>query len=356
MAIKLCNHVSPHSEKMIKPTFPSTVQLNQNQKSQIESAADILLKGGVVAFPTETVYGLGADATNPDAVRKIYAIKQRPSDHPLILHISDIGQLDYWALDIPESARVLAKRFWPGPLTLILKRSRHVPGCVTGGQETVGIRIPAHPVALALLKALGPNKAVAAPSANLYGKISPTSAVHVRTALADEVDMILDGGACEVGLESTIVSFGQKTVTVLRPGGIAVSDIEAALNCPVRLIQKHEPAICVSGTLPAHYAPSTPLKMLSQAELSEVVLQYVEQGFKISVITWSGMDLLLPRVSNIRHILMPPDPIQYGRQLYAVLHQCDQLGLGYILMEAPPNKPDWLAISDRLQRASHAHL
>ena len=170
-------------------------------------AARILCAGGTVAFPTETVYGLGADVTNLNAIQKIYKIKQRPIDHPLIVHISDISHLDYWAQAIPASAWKLAQQFWPGPLTLILRRSRHIADNVTGGQDTVGLRIPAHPVALTLLNELGPEKALAAPSANRFGRISPTTAAHVREELGCDVDMILEGGACEVGLESTIISF-----------------------------------------------------------------------------------------------------------------------------------------------------
>lgn len=335
------------------------VRLDDRLQTEIESAADLLLKGGVVAFPTETVYGLGADATNPQAVQKIYEIKRRPANHPLILHIGDMDRLGDWAQDIPEPAWKLAKHCWPGPLTLILKKNPRVPDCVTGGQDTVGIRIPAHPVALALLKALGPGKAVAAPSANLYGKISPTTAEHVRVALKDKVDAILDGGACDVGLESTIIGFDLEVVAVLRPGGIPVSEIEAILDGPVRLMQKHEPAVRVSGSLPSHYAPTTPLRLLARAEFADAALRLAGQGFRIGIVTWSDVDSLEMDASlmrHIRHISMPSEPVQYGRKLYAALHQCDQLGLDYILIEATPQKPAWLAISDRLQRASHAHL
>lgn len=328
--------------------------MNPIQRDDIQAAADRLRHGGIVAFPTETVYGLGADASNPAAVQKIFAIKHRPASHPLILHIGEIAQLAYWSRKIPASAQLLAERFWPGPLTLILKKSQHVPDCVTGGQDTVGIRIPAHPVALALLQALGPAHAIAAPSANLYGKTSPTTAAHVQTALAGQVDLILDGGPCTVGLESTIVSFDDDTVHVLRPGGVAVTDIESVLGKPVAPLH-NTPAIRVSGSLPAHYAPSTPLSLHAKAALYQLAFELVARQNKIAVITCSAFDQQALNQADILHIPMPSDPVQYGQQLYAALHQCDSSGLDYILMEAPPHKPEWLAVSDRLQRASRAH-
>jgi tRNA threonylcarbamoyl adenosine modification protein (Sua5/YciO/YrdC/YwlC family) len=215
------------------------IMLKPELLAQIEAAAAILRQGGVVAFPTETVYGLGADASNPDAVRRIFQIKGRPADHPLIVHLSDKSQLGHWAREVPEAARLLAEHFWPGPLTLILSRNKHVSDAVTGGQDTVGLRVPGHPVALALLRAMGPAAALAAPSANRYGRISPTTAAHVREELGDSVDMILDGGPCEVGLESTIVSFTGDTATVLRPGGIPLERTARAPACACRAANCH---------------------------------------------------------------------------------------------------------------------
>ncbi len=237
---------------MIVNTQSDTDQLDQTQRSRICAAAAILNQGGIVAFPTETVYGLGADATNSAAVQKIYAIKQRPVTHPLILHISNIAHLQHWSRDIPETAWMLAERFWPGPLTLILQRSQYVPDCVTGGQDTVGIRVPAHATALALLNAMHAEKAIAAPSANLYGRISPTTSAHVQAALAGKVDMILDGGPCQIGLESTIVRADQQTVSILRPGGVSVAEIESALNRTVSLAYSDPgQTVRVSGALRA---------------------------------------------------------------------------------------------------------
>lgn len=330
--------------------------LDQKQLEQIAVAARLLRRGGIVAFPTETVYGLGADATNTDAVQKVYKIKQRPVDHPLIVHIGDMAQLDIWAVEIPEAARLLARHFWPGPLTLILKRSAHTPDCVTGGQDTVGLRIPAHPVALELLHMIGPDKAIAAPSANRYGRISPTTAKHVRYILSDKIDMILDGGACNIGLESTIVSFEDDAVFLLRPGGIPVSAIESVLSKPVISYQNKKTAVRVPGALPSHYAPATPLQLFHLPELVQTAIKLAAQNLRVAVITWSDADVSQFSVPNVQHVRMSSDPVRFGQHLYAVLHQHDQAAIDYILMETPPELPAWLAISDRLQRASQAHL
>ena len=328
--------------------------LTPEQQEQIVAAAQILRSGGTVAFPTETVYGLGADAANPSAIQKIYRIKQRPVDHPLIVHIGAISDLHHWAQAIPESAWKLARRFWPGPLTLILPRSARIPDCVTGGQDTVGLRMPAHPVALALLRALGPEKALAAPSANRFGRISPTAAAHVQQELGMEVDMILDGGACQVGLESTIVSFHDGIPQILRPGGITPAAIEAVLQNPVLLPHHRPQTIRASGTLPAHYAPATPLRLYPAAELWRHASALAEQGLRILIITWSDSSCSRPALSeSIEQLIMPSDPAAYGQQLYARLRQFDQLDFDYLLAETPPDHPDWLAITDRLQRASY---
>ena len=328
--------------------------LTPEQQQQIAAAAEILRSGGTVAFPTETVYGLGADAANPSAIQKIYRIKNRPADHPLIVHIGDISGLHHWARSIPESAWKLARHFWPGPLTLILPRSALISDCVTGGQDTVGLRMPAHPVALALLHALGPEKALAAPSANRFGRISPTAAAHVRQELGTEVDMILDGGMCQVGLESTIISFHDEIPQILRPGGISPAAIEAVLQSPVLLAHNHPQTIRVSGALPAHYAPATPLRLYPTAELWRHAFALAKQGLRILVITWSDSNRSQPALSEfIEQVIMPSDPAAYGQQLYARLRQSDQSGFDYLLVETPPDHLDWLAITDRLQRASY---
>ena len=335
------------------PTTRHSLELSQSQQAHISKAAEILRTGGTVAFPTETVYGLGADVSNPYAIQKIYSIKQRPTDHPLIVHIGDLSQLSYWAEEIPESAWTLAHHFWPGPLTLILQRSSRIPDCVTGGQRTVGLRIPAHPAALALLNRLGPEKALAAPSANRFGRISPTTAEHVRQELGTNVDLILDGGACEVGLESTIVSFHDRFPHILRPGGITATALENALQSPL-LLSTANPTIRTSGSLPSHYAPVTPLRIHPTELIGQHASALGAQDLRVVVMTWSEIDLTsFYTHASIKLHSMPADPILYGRQLYATLRQFDQAGLDYLLVEAPPDHPDWLAITDRLQRASH---
>lgn len=333
---------------------PGKSDLPPQQQAQVTAATRILCAGGVVAFPTETVYGLGADVTNPDAISRVYKIKQRPIDHPLIVHIDAISHLEYWAQAIPASAWKLASYFWPGPLTLILQRSRHIPDSVTGGQNTVGIRVPAHPVALALLHALGPERALAAPSANRFGRISPTTAAHVQQELGANVDMILDGGACTVGLESTIISFHDESPRILRPGGIALSALEAVMNGPVMLAHNAiNPAIRTSGSLPAHYAPVTPLSVYPLEQIGQHALALAAQNLRVLVMTWSNIDTSQLSGQSIEQCAMPADPIAYGQQLYAKLRQFDQAAFDYLLVEAPPDHPDWLAIADRLQRASH---
>jgi len=320
------------------------------QSEQIAAAARIIREGGTVAFPTETVYGLGADATNPAAIRKIYEIKQRPFDHPLIVHIASISDLAYWAEAIPETAYDLADRFWPGPLTLILQRSHRISDCITGGQDTVGLRIPAHPTALALLKALGPEKALAAPSANRFGRISPTSAAHVQQELGDSADMILDGGDCEVGLESTIISFHEHEPFIFRPGGITPAELAEALGRPIAVSTRC--TIRSSGSLPAHYAPSTPLRLFPATELWHQATALAAQNLRILAITWSSTGKPQAANQSFEQFRMPADPIQYGKQLYANLRRFDQAGFDYLLVETPPNDFQWLAITDRLQRAS----
>jgi len=230
-----------------------------NLKEEMTKAVDILRAGGLVAIPTETVYGLGADARNPSAVQKIFQAKQRPSDHPLIVHIGEIAQLHEWAVDISPEAWLLAKTFWPGPLTLILKKAPEVSELVTGQQTTIGLRMPNHPVALTVLKEFGGG--IAAPSANRFGRISPTTAEAVQEELGDAVDLILEGGQCAVGVESTIVDVSGEQIAILRPGMITAEQIVAVLKQPVLTTPKNAPR--VSGSMESHYAPLTPTKLMS---------------------------------------------------------------------------------------------
>ncbi len=324
-----------------------------NQHSAIAEAASLLLKGGVVALPTETVYGLAADASNTEAVKRIFAIKGRPADHPLILHIADESQLDYWAKSVPEAARLLARQFWPGPLTLILPRSEKVSDLITGGQDTVGLRIPDHPLTLSVLHEMGPHAAVAAPSANRYGRISPTTAEHVREELGNNVDLILDGGACNVGLESTIVSFAGDDVCILRPGGIPVSAIENALQRKVSMVDGSSAKVRVSGSTLSHYSPSTPLELLPQEQLWQRAGELKTAGKRFATMEWSKPDEAHSGMPEKDRISMPANAAVYGHLLYATLRTLDQGGYDYLLAEAPPQTQEWLAVADRLKRASH---
>jgi L-threonylcarbamoyladenylate synthase len=293
----------------------------------------------VVAFPTETVYGLGADARNPAAVRRIYALKGRPPGHPLIVHLDSADALDAWARDVGAVARRLAERFWPGPLTLVLPRAPGVPDEVTGGQASVGLRVPSHPVAHALLAAFGGG--VAAPSANRYGRVSPTRAAHVRDEFGDAVPCVLDGGDCEVGLESTIVACLDDTPLLLRPGRISLAELEAVAG-PVRRAAPGE-GPRAPGSTRSHYAPATPLRLLEPAALDAsrepatavLALRAAPAGFR--GVAWIEAGRVAER---------------YAHDLYANLRRLDRAGASAILVEAPPSGPEWEAVRDRLRRAA----
>jgi L-threonylcarbamoyladenylate synthase len=317
--------------------------------SDIQQAVTRLKSGGVVAFPTETVYGLGADAGNPAAVRRIFNIKGRPADHPLIVHIADASQMSDWAREIPPAAGTLARRFWPGPLTLILRRGR-APLEVTGGQDSVGLRVPGHPVALELLKAFGGG--VAAPSANRFGRVSPTTAEHVRQELGDAVDLILEGGNCEVGLESTILSLVDDDPVLLRPGSISRSALEAALGRKVSS-RAHRSDVRASGTLDSHYAPETRVELCPAAQLDSRIHALAAKGIGMALMHLTDAALLVHNHPRVQPCPMPPDAENYGRALYATLRRLDQAGVDLILVELPPSTEAWTAVNDRLRRASH---
>lgn len=322
-------------------------------EENIARAATLLESGKNVAFPTETVYGLGADITNASAISRIFEIKGRPTNHPLIVHFAEIDGLDYWANNVPESAWKLAAHFWPGPLTLILPKSSHVPLTVTGGQDTVGLRVPDHPIALALLKALGENKALAAPSANRFGRLSPTSAIHVQQELGDKISMILDGGICKIGLESTIISFRDSIPLLLRPGGIPITAIEEVLNQKIELNKNLKHSLATPGTHASHYAPNTRLEVWSTEFIHQRALELSAEGLQVALIIRADSDQLIHiQNDNIYHILMSANPIEYGQQLYATLRMLDEKNFSCLLAEAPPDDIKWLAIADRLQRAS----
>lgn len=311
----------------------------------IEEAVAVLRAGGLVAFPTETVYGLGADAANPAAVRKIYAAKGRPTDHPLIVHVADAVQLANWARDIPPAAGRLAKKFWPGPLTIILRRAPHVSDLVTGGQDTVALRVPAHPVAQALLRAFGDG--VAAPSANRFGRVSATTAEHVREEFGAAVDCVLDGGAADVGIESTIVDCSRTPPTLLRPGWITVAQLEQALGAPLVAPDLQSPR--ASGTLAKHYAPQTPLMLMEGDLVVELAHSLTRQGKRVAVLARTA---LRPLLEGLVWIAAPPDAAGYAHDLYANLRTLDHTGSDTILVERPPEDMEWIAIRDRLNRAA----
>ena len=316
-------------------------------RPDIERAVALLRAGDLVAFPTETVYGLGADAANPAAVAKIFAAKGRPADHPLIVHLPGASHLARWAREVPPEAERLAAAFWPGPLTLILKRQANVPDAVTGGQDTVGLRVPSHPLALELLQAF--DGGIAAPSANRFGRISPTSAAHVREELGERVPLVLDGGACPVGIESTILDLSRGTPVLLRPGAIGAADIARGLGRAPEAAAPQTDAPRVSGSLDAHYAPRTPLQLVSSDGLLFALRDALVAGEKVAV--------LAPTVQAISHDLVtwkqsPAEPAGFAHDLYASLRELDALGCVRILVQQPPAGEAWLAVNDRLRRAA----
>ena len=315
----------------------------------IHGAVELLRAGGTVAFPTETVYGLGADAANPLALRRVFEAKGRPINHPLIVHISDATDLSEWAQDIPDAAWRLATVFWPGPLTLILRRSHQVLNEITGGQNTVGLRVPDHPVAAALLQAFGGG--IAAPSANRFGRVSPTTAQHVRDELGNQVGMILDGGSCRVGVESAIVSLAQGKPVLLRPGGLPVAAIEDVLQQKIMLTQAPGREVRASGALAVHYSPATPLELYPADELWQRLRHLVTQGSKVALLTLGDTGGCVVS-GGFAYFPMPDRVDDYAHALYAMLHRLDHAGFDHLLVERPPNTPPWLAIRDRLSRAS----
>ncbi len=312
----------------------------------IERAADELIQGNLVAFPTETVYGLGADAADPLAVARIYRLKGRPADHPLIVHVLDTDGARDWA-HWSDQAEVLAKTFWPGPLTLILKRREQACDAACGGQPTIGLRAPAHPLSIALLRAFHQRggRGVAAPSANRFGRVSPTCAQHVLDDLGDDAPMILDGGACEVGLESTIVDLSRGGPALLRPGGLSQADIEDVLG--QALVQPDRAAPRVSGSLAAHYAPRTPLELVRGEAIDARLSALSARGMKVAV--WSRRR---PESSCALWRAACADPVEFGHSLYARLRELDRSAADCLLIETVPDEPDWRAVADRLGRAA----
>ena len=314
--------------------------------NDLSRAAALLRAGELVAFPTETVYGLGADARNPLAIAKIFAAKGRPADHPVIVHLPDASHLERWAIDIPELAHKLAAAFGPGPLTLILKRHPAVPDAVTGGQDTVGLRVPDHPLAQQLLREF--NGGVAAPSANRFGRVSPTTAAHVREELGDAVAMIVDGGPCAVGIESTILDLSGAEARILRPGMLDAAAIATVLGYAPEFGGAQD-APRVSGSLEAHYAPTTQLQLVAAADLVGMARRALAAGRSIAVLAAPPLALDHP---DIAWCPASADPVQFAHDLYASLRELDALGRDLILVAAPPEEEAWRAVSDRLRRAA----
>jgi len=315
---------------------------------EVRRAAQVLRAGGLVAFPTETVYGLGADASNAAAVARLYAVKGRPADHPVIVHFADAERAFAWARDVPEAARTLAARYWPGPLTLILKRAPRVGDFITGGQDTVGLRVPAHPVAQRLLVAFAGEEqgrrfsGIAAPSANRFGRVSATTAQHVREDLGTEVDCVLEGGPSEVGIESTILDLSRATPVLLRPGAVSAEALEQALGVAVSPADARAPR--ASGTLERHYAPKTPARLVPPYALDAEIAKL---GARVAVLAFSRPD---ERVDY--WLRMPREPQAYAQRLYAALRELDSAECDEILIEAPPDESAWRAVRDRLQRSA----
>jgi L-threonylcarbamoyladenylate synthase len=305
-------------------------------------AARVLREGGLVAFPTETVYGLGADATNPAAVDALFAAKGRPTGHPLIVHLGQRHLLDAWATDVDPRASRLAEAFWPGPLTLVVPRGPQVPDAVTGGRSTVGLRVPNHPVALDLLQTFGGG--VAAPSANRFGHVSPTTPQHVLRDLAGRIDLVVDGGPCSVGLESTIVEVVGGPVTLLRPGGIPIERIEEVLGEPV--VDGRRGEARAPGMLESHYAPKATVEVL---DLDGLQARIAEMGSRSTAVLTAGK-VEVP--AGVFRWQLPPDADGFANRLYAALREADVLGVEHVVVVPPSEGPLTEAITDRLHKAA----
>jgi L-threonylcarbamoyladenylate synthase len=316
----------------------------------IAAAAALLRRDGLVAFPTETVYGLGANALDAAAVARIFAAKGRPATNPLIVHLADARQVAQVAADWPDPAARLAERFWPGPLTLVLLKRPEVPDIVTAGGPTVAARVPAHPVARALLRAAG--VPVAAPSANRSTELSPTTAAHVLRGLGGRVDLILDAGPTAGGIESTVLDVTCDPPRLLRPGPVTPAEIEAVIG-PIS--RPGEPAASAAGVphrspgqMPRHYAPRAPLE-LAGGHGRERVVDVLREGARVGWVTWPGA----AEVTGAVRVELPYDPTAYAAGLYAALHDLDSAGVDRIVVARPPDDEAWLAIRDRLRRAAH---
>ena len=319
----------------------NTLLLDAKSAANLALAGSWLKAGKLVAVPTETVYGLAADASNPDAVSAIFTAKGRPANHPLIVHLPDKSAIGDWACNISTAAYALAEAFWPGPLTLLLHKAPHVSPVVTGGLTTIGLRVPSHPVLLTLLQQH--QLAVAAPSANLYKKLSPTTATHVMAGMQGKITAVLDGGECQFGVESTIIDLTQTVPTIVRAGPISAAQIEAVLGRPVAQPRQHN--IRVSGNVDAHYQPQKPLLCFSREEL---LLHLPEQKQPLALLHYTDF----AHYPGLTQLAMPTTAEAFAQRLYDSLFTADQLAVSAIWCELPPDTDEWRAVNDRLSRAS----
>jgi len=319
-------------------------------RAAVEAAAETLAAGGLVALPTETVYGLAARADDDRAVAAIFAAKGRPADHPLIVHVPDAAATSAFCDEPGASARALMAHFWPGPLTVIVPRRPGVAGAAAGGQASIGLRCPAHPLAQALLRAAAARgvPGLAAPSANRFGRVSPTTAAHVRQEFGDTLT-VLDGGPCPVGVESTIVDCTREPPALLRPGSVLAAEVEAALGTALRAPDAAAPR--ASGTLESHYAPAAAVRLFPDAAALADALQALPAAARSHVAVYSRH---APAVGVAAHRPMPAEPAAVARELFAVLRFFDDAGVRQIWVEHPPVGPAWAAVNDRLRRAAAA--
>ena len=327
--------------------------LDGRSDDAIAAAVRALKAGELVGLPTETVYGLAGDAGNDQAVARIFETKGRPADHPLIVHVADAASVDHFAADVPDFARRLIDAFWPGPLTLILPRRAGVGAAAAGGQDSIGLRCPSHPVAQALLRACAAQgvHGLAAPSANPFGRVSPTTAAHVQAGLGEAL-LVLDGGACDVGIESTIVDCTRSAPVLLRPGGVSRAQVEAASGQRLRARDElATPAPRASGTLLAHYAPSAPVRLMDAKALQTALDLLGADAARLALYARAPLKM---RSSRVDYRRMPDDAAATAQQLFAVLRDFDAAGARLIWIETPPDTPDWEAVRDRLQRAAAA--
>ncbi len=323
----------------------ASTQVKMEIGTDIEKAAALSLSGMLVAIPTETVYGLAADITNETALKALYSAKGRPADHPVIVHIGEKTQLFELAENIDDDTHKLIDSFWPGPLTLVFKKKASVSNMVTGGQDTVAVRMPQHPLALAFLKAV--NRGIAAPSANKFGKVSPTTAEHVADDLKNEVAYILDGGTCDVGVESTILDMASSVKQILRPGKITASMLEEVLGYKVELKEKSQ--VRVPGSLSSHYAPVKPISILSSNNLENGIAQIIKSGKGVSVLSFDK-----PEAGECHWLEADKNPTNYTKDFYSNLRKLDTFDCDTIVIEALPDGQEWTAVKDRLKRAAQS--